>query len=128
MPAAARRVATLIAEGLVESAHDVSDGGVACAAAEMLIAGSSREHPIGAHLRPLGHDLGVLFAESPGTYLLEVRPENVDRVTGSADVHAAVIDMDARLTYAFVMNRMRETLMGDERVMRLAGAVFGAIQ
>ncbi len=41
---------------------------------------------------------------------------------------SAVIDMDARLTYSFVMNRMLETLTGDERIARLAMAVFGSLQ
>ncbi|MEM7623621.1 MAG: AIR synthase-related protein, partial [Planctomycetota bacterium] len=40
-PRTASGVASLVREGLVRSLHDVSDGGVLCAIAEMLIAGSS---------------------------------------------------------------------------------------
>src|SRR5690606_34856716 len=40
-PAAARAVADLIGRGLVLSAHDVSDGGLLCAVAEMLIAAAT---------------------------------------------------------------------------------------
>jgi phosphoribosylformylglycinamidine synthase len=72
-PAAARAVASLIRQGLVASAHDVSDGGLLTAVAEMLIASPG----IGA-----GLDLGEVhadpfvaaFSESPSRYVLEVAP------------------------------------------------------
>lgn len=38
-----------------------------------------------------------------------------------------VLDLDARTTYAFVMNRMVSTLMGDPRTLRLGMAVAGAL-
>jgi len=70
-PAAARKVAQLIRAGLVRSAHDVSDGGVLVALAEMLIAGSTPHNPIGftgrTDLDPI-----MAFAEGPSRYLLEV--------------------------------------------------------
>jgi phosphoribosylformylglycinamidine synthase II len=58
-----RAMATAIAGGAVASIHDVSDGGVAVAAAEMCIAS-------GLGLSVEG-DLG--FEERPGQYLVEVR-------------------------------------------------------
>ena len=120
MPAAARRVAALIAAGLVESAHDVSDGGVACAVAEMLIAGSTRERPIGAHIRPMGRDLTALFAETPGSYVLEVRPEHVDRVLGGDGVDAMVIgETTASGTFEFD----HETVGVDELTMAWRGTL-----
>jgi len=79
-PRMARRGARLVKEGLVESVHDVSDGGVGCAIAEMLIAGSTHDRPIGAEI-----DVPwSLFAEMPSTYVLEVRPEHADRVMRDA--------------------------------------------
>ena len=49
-PACARAVSSVIRAGLVRSAHDVSDGGLLCCIAEMLIAGSTGGAPIGARV------------------------------------------------------------------------------
>ena len=69
-PALARALHRAIKDGLVVSAHDVSDGGLLCALAEMLIAGSTDESPIGFEwVGDLG--LGEAFAESPSCYLVE---------------------------------------------------------
>jgi phosphoribosylformylglycinamidine synthase len=84
-PRAARDVAALIRDGLVVSAHDVSDGGMLVAVAEMLIAGSAAQQPLGASLDfsdlvggvPLA---AVAFGESPSRYVLEVEPANVNAV------------------------------------------------
>ena len=38
-----------------------------------------------------------------------------------------VVDLEARSTFSFVMNRMVSTLMGDPRTLRLGAAVAGAI-
>ncbi len=63
-------MAIAISAGLVRSAHDVSDGGLAVAAAEWALAGR------------LGLDLDVetkpevLFGEGSGRYLVEVSPTN----------------------------------------------------
>ena len=70
-------MARAIADGLVDSAHDVSDGGVLVALAEMLIGGSTVAKPIGASVD--GFDLHP-FEELPCRYLLEVTPEDVERV------------------------------------------------
>ncbi len=81
-PLTARCVASLIADGLIASAHDVSDGGLLVAVAEMLIAGSTPSSPIGASLTLEGVDasLAALFGESPSRYVLEVPPANLDHV------------------------------------------------
>jgi len=76
-PAIARSVHGLIKSGLVRSAHDVSDGGVVCAIAEMLIAGSSEKTPIGFDADS-SLDWATAFDESPSCYVLEI--ENVDTV------------------------------------------------
>jgi phosphoribosylformylglycinamidine synthase len=79
-PAAARAVAGLIAAGLIDSAHDCSDGGVLVAAAEMAFAGG-----IGLDLQidqlPVAReldDLTACFAETPSRYLLEIQPRHLD--------------------------------------------------
>ncbi len=76
-PATARAVHTLIRQGLVRSAHDVSDGGLACAIAEMLIAGSTPDAPIGFNADP-SLNWSLAFDESPSCYVLEV--EDIDAV------------------------------------------------
>jgi phosphoribosylformylglycinamidine synthase len=65
-----RHMADAIAEGLVVSCHDVSDGGMLAAAAEMCLASG------------LGLDLKFLdslyFREGPGAYLVEVAADSID--------------------------------------------------
>ncbi len=60
--------------GLVESCHDVSEGGLAVALAEMCIAGR-----LGATIDTLPHDdlATALFAESCGRLVVEVQPQRV---------------------------------------------------
>ena len=82
-PRTARAVAGLIAAGGVRAAHDVSDGGLLCAVAEMLIAttGHPRQAALGARVdlsavreaqgRPLAAEVAA-FSESPMRYVLEV--------------------------------------------------------
>lgn len=91
-PAAARFVASLIAEGHARSAHDVSDGGLLCAVSEMLIGAFAHAGlglntppagPIGADLRlSMVHadPIVAAFSESPSCYVLEVEADRVPRV------------------------------------------------
>ena len=75
-----RAVHAAISAGLVRSCHDLSEGGLAVALAEMAIAGGlgasvtldslSREHHAVA-------PTSLLFSESPTRFLLEVRPDAV---------------------------------------------------
>ncbi len=64
------RVASAIAAGLVRSAHDLSEGGLAVAAAEWAFAGR-----LGLAL-DVSESTEVLFGEGSGRYLLEVIPED----------------------------------------------------
>jgi len=62
------RVASLIADGKVFSAHDVSDGGLAATIAEMCIASQ-----FGASIDISGQlDSSLLFDDASGTYVLEM--------------------------------------------------------
>jgi phosphoribosylformylglycinamidine synthase len=69
----------VIAAGLVRGCHDISEGGLAAAAAEMAFAGG-----IGANVTGLAElnlaDEVALFSESPTRFLLEVAPETLDKV------------------------------------------------
>src|SRR5581483_4856569 len=65
-----------IQRGLIRSCHDLSEGGLAVAAAEMAFAGG-----IGADLTHVGQDSNLpdevlLFSESATRFLVEVSPSN----------------------------------------------------
>jgi phosphoribosylformylglycinamidine synthase len=85
-PATAQAVAALIAGGLIASAHDLSEGGLAVAAAEMLFAGG-----LGASIDLAGipcaedadDDATLLFSESASRYLVEVSAASFDAVARS---------------------------------------------
>ena len=77
----AKRMSIAIADGLVVSCHDCSEGGLAVGLAEMAFAGG---FGIEADLRglPKAEDLhridAQLFSESNSRYLVEVAPGNYD--------------------------------------------------
>ena len=78
-PKIAQRISAAIAEGLVVSCHDCSEGGVAVALAEMAFAGGLG---IDADLQglPRSQDCvrpdAMLFSESNSRYIVEVEPRN----------------------------------------------------
>jgi phosphoribosylformylglycinamidine synthase len=80
-----RAVHAAIKGGLVRACHDPSEGGLAVALAEMALAGGLGAR---ASLRDVprdgsaAHDAALLFSESPSRFLLEVRPEHLDHLTG----------------------------------------------
>jgi phosphoribosylformylglycinamidine synthase len=65
-----------IAQGLVRSCHDLSEGGLAVAAAEMAFAGGLGADISGGPAVPEGDDVW-LFSESSTRWLVEVEPANV---------------------------------------------------
>jgi phosphoribosylformylglycinamidine synthase II len=68
---------TVVAAGLVRACHDLSEGGLGVAAAEMAFAGElGLRIDMRAVPRPAGLDADfvLLFAESPTRFLAEVRP------------------------------------------------------
>ena len=71
-----RAVSLAISRGLIQSCHDCSDGGIAIAAAEMCIASG-----LGMTLEKPGWGW---FAETTGTYLLEVAADQIDAVAALA--------------------------------------------
>ena len=71
-------VRTLIREGKVSAVHDVSDGGLLVAVAEMALAGS-----LGVELFPYEGKLpehGIWFGEDQGRYVLSVAPADAEEV------------------------------------------------
>ncbi len=95
-PRTANAVASLIQSGIVRSAHDVSDGGLLCAVAEMLIAGSTDRTPIGASIdlaSVKADPIAAVYSESPSRYVLEISPNNTDRVLA----HFAAVGLSAHV-------------------------------
>ncbi len=68
-------------QGLLEAAHDVSDGGLAQAVVE-----SCLRHGVGARLT-VGDPFVELFAESAGRAVVAVRGENERRLAGLCSAH-----------------------------------------
>ena len=84
-PLIAKKVHSLITSGVVRSAHDVSDGGLLVAIAEMAMAGGfgidldSEDVP--REFDAVEDDTCLWFCEEPSRYLLEMNPQDVDRIT-----------------------------------------------
>ncbi len=86
-----------IREGLVRSAHDCSDGGLAVALAESCFS-SYRRNSIGARIDLSDHAkqsnsndrAALLFGESPSRIILSLSPEYVDRVKEIAAQNGAI--------------------------------------
>ncbi|MFM7207599.1 MAG: phosphoribosylformylglycinamidine synthase subunit PurL [Planctomycetaceae bacterium] len=78
--AAVQGVAAAGRGGFVQACHDVSDGGLLTAIAEMAIAGRRGVRitlaDVPAVAPAAGNDLAVAFAETPGRFVCEVRPEH----------------------------------------------------
>jgi phosphoribosylformylglycinamidine synthase len=83
----------MIDKGLITAAHDISDGGLGVAVAEMALAGNK-----GAIL-DLQSDIplhGLLFAENQGCYVITVAADSCDMVhemAASAEVPLTLIGM-----------------------------------
>jgi phosphoribosylformylglycinamidine synthase len=80
-------VLALIQAGLVRSAHDCSDGGLACTLAESAL--GSGETPFGLDVT-LDDDLppiAVLFGEAQGRVVVSCAPGDVEAVLAAADDH-----------------------------------------
>jgi phosphoribosylformylglycinamidine synthase subunit PurL len=72
----------LIDAGLLNSAHDCSDGGLAIAIAESCFSSLGRDG-IGADIKLSSNGLSpeaVLFSESPSRIVVSIDPDNLDRV------------------------------------------------
>jgi phosphoribosylformylglycinamidine synthase len=83
-PRTLKAVHMAISRGLVAAAHDLSEGGLAVAAAEMAFAGV---HGLALDLGAVPtegtlDDPRLLFSESPTRFLLEVAPEHLDALEG----------------------------------------------
>ena len=81
----------LATEGLVQSAHDCSDGGLAVTLAESCFSPQATpDKPLGAAIRLDSNGLrmdALLFGESPSRILLSISPAHAERVMAIAREH-----------------------------------------
>jgi phosphoribosylformylglycinamidine synthase II len=94
-----------IRRGLVQSCHDLSEGGLAVAVAEMVIAGGLGAN-VDLELVPPANEVelpteALLFSESPGRFLLEVDPscqcDFVQRMASMPCAPVGTVTGDGRL-------------------------------
>lgn len=105
-----------ISEGLIESCHDLSEGGLAAAAAEMAFAGD-----LGAtlDLSDLASSTGLpeaslLFSESNTRFLIEVAAENVDEVSGKFGARLASALGEVVETRSFTVKSSAGTVLAED--------------
>jgi phosphoribosylformylglycinamidine (FGAM) synthase-like enzyme len=81
-------LSTAMDKGLVRACHDLSEGGIGVAAAEMAFAGglgmtvNLGSIPMG---EPVERDDFILFSESNTRFLVEVAPENIESFEKTLD-------------------------------------------
>ena len=94
-PTRYRNLHRAIGDGLVWSCHDLSEGGLAVALAELCIAGR-----LGAEITELPHDdlVTSLFAESQSRLLVEVAPGDLEEFRGVMHEPVRVIGTVTELT------------------------------
>ncbi len=103
-----------ITRGLVRACHDLSEGGLAVALAEMAFAGG-----VGADVTNLGGcdaglaDAVLLFAESPTRFVLEVHPGHVEQLRACFGPDVALRQLGQTVQEA----RLRVAGAGGERVV-----------
>ena len=88
-------VRSLIREGKVRAVHDISDGGLLVAVAEMALAGN-----IGVQLYPYEGRLpahAAWFGEDQGRYVLEATPELAEDITERARLLALPVRVVGRV-------------------------------
>ncbi len=75
-----KKLSQAMEEGIIESAHDISDGGLAVCFAESAIGGTlGAEIDLAKIAATTKNDKALLFSESPGRFVVSVKPENADK-------------------------------------------------
>lgn len=86
-------VRALIKNGVVSAVHDLSEGGLACCAAELAL-GSGHSLTLDVSMERLSRDrddlIPFLFGEDQGRYLIAVKPDQENSFHDITDKHADV--------------------------------------
>ncbi|MGC4378554.1 phosphoribosylformylglycinamidine synthase subunit PurL [Fictibacillus sp. Mic-4] len=99
-----RSLLSAIQKGLVASAHDVAEGGIAVALAECIMDGN-----VGASVRLSGDIVSALFSESQSRFIVTVKPENAKEF--EALVEAAQIGVVTSLPELRIENESGEEIV-----------------
>ncbi|URM32819.1 phosphoribosylformylglycinamidine synthase subunit PurL [Cytobacillus firmus] len=116
---AQEQILKAIRSGLVASAHDVAEGGLAVAAAESLIGSKG----LGADIKVTGNATSALFSESQSRFLLSVKKEDQEAFENLVD--ATLIGEVTEAPVLYLSNE--EGLLLAEQVEVLKQAWKGAI-
>ncbi|MCS0674253.1 phosphoribosylformylglycinamidine synthase subunit PurL [Cytobacillus firmus] len=116
---AQEQILKAIRSGLIASAHDVAEGGLAVAAAESLIGSTG----LGADIKVKGNATSALFSESQSRFLLSVKKENQEAFESLVD--ATLIGEVTEAPILYISNE--EGLLLAEQVDVLKQAWKGAI-
>jgi len=110
-----KRLSKAIELGLVSSCHDLSDGGLAVCVSEMSFSGNfgARIHLKDvACAEPIDKDEIILFSESNGRFLVEVKPENQEEFEKILEGSAfSVIGKTCEEPYLTVKGLSEETIL-----------------
>lgn len=113
-----------IQQGLVRSAHDCAEGGLAVTLAESAIAGGKGAVvDLAADMR----DDFALFAESPSRIVLEVEPDKTERIETLAGVFSIPLQRVGRVEGSKLVVSVNGQIVVEQDVEQLAAAWKGAI-
>jgi phosphoribosylformylglycinamidine synthase subunit PurL len=114
-----KQILAAIRAGLVESAHDVSEGGFGAAIAECLMGTAG----LGVDVNLSGNPVAALFGESQSRYILSVKEENRVAFESSVDAEYIGVVTDSAV---LVINSGEDRLM-EADIQQLETAWKGAI-
>lgn len=121
-------VRELIGDGLVTAVHDLSEGGVACAAAEMALAADIGVSVSVADIGPEDTRPTDLFCEAQGRYLLAAKAENqaeIVRRGNAAGINAGWCGQFGGDAVRFVQEQGSGKAVGEVRLADLRAAHEG---
>ena len=123
-----RAVLAMIQDGLLRSAHDCAEGGVACALVEAALGDGERPYGIAVTMADKMAPVPLLFGESQGRVVVSCPPERVAGVVELARSHDVPCAQIGSVGGAEGSFRIRAGTSGvDVPVRDLAAAFFGAI-
>ena len=115
-----QQLLTAIRAGVIQSAHDVAEGGVAVAVAESVISSPN----LGATVEVYGEPVTALFSETQSRFIVSVKPENKEAFEQL--VEATLIGEVTEKPVLSITNELKEELV-EVQVNELETAWKGAI-
>lgn len=115
-----KQLLSAIQDGLVQSAHDVAEGGLAVAVAEALIGAKG----LGANVKVTGEAVAALFAETQSRFVVSVKPENKEAFEQAVE---AYLIGEVTNTNELVIQGEEEQVLVQASVDQMRDAWKGAI-